>query len=233
MADPRRVVDVGAADEAGRLLRDVVALVGEARAVRYTPRRSGAAAGMRSGDRRPALRPTDRGGTRRRPGGGSSGTASRPRSRSCLPSSDASDSTSASTAGSSASIVLNFRRFSRVVQRCTPDSVQSWKPATAADSRKRLFDKEEEILGAAVVRSAGEFGPIEFVQSVHAGPRRRGEDNPLARKHQRVRVVYFDQRVEKEALRISKIDREDGLRINGRGKTRAIGHNRILPIGLG
>ena len=67
---------------------------------------------------------------------------------------------------------------------------------------------------------------------MHAGPRRRWRDNPLARKHQRVRVVYFDQRVEKQALRISKIDREDGLRINGRRKPRAIGHNRILPVGF-
>ena len=99
------------------------------RAVRYTASRFGVLARMRPPTSPSAsshvTRVKPRSPLRR-----TIGYESRPSSRSSLPLFDRRASASASTAGSSAPIVLTRSRLRRVVQRCTPDSVQSWKPAT-------------------------------------------------------------------------------------------------------
>ena len=126
----RRVVDVVRADEARRLLRGVVHLVGDAARGEVEAER-GRAPSRGSGRRRGrARRPTTRAGTRDRrgaaPSGARAGRARAARAR-CSASSAA---TSASASSAIAGAVLTFSSSRRVVHRCTPLIVQSWKPAT-------------------------------------------------------------------------------------------------------
>ena len=131
MADARRIVDVVRADDPRHLLRDVVHLVRDAARREVERERVGI-----------ALRGS---GRRSRSSASSHETRVKPRSPAAphhrvrqpaelaqLGAARASGAARRRRAppGRARRMVLTRSRLSRVVQRCTPESVQSWKPAT-------------------------------------------------------------------------------------------------------
>ena len=131
VAHPRRVVDVVGAEEARDLLRDVVRLVGDAARGEVDREAVGCRGADAIGDQVERLVPRDP---------GEAGLAGAPHHRvraaararaAPVAVSRRSGATSASDCGGRArAIVLTRSRLRRVVHRCTPESVQSWKPAT-------------------------------------------------------------------------------------------------------
>lgn len=65
---------------------------------------------------------------------------------------------------------------------------------------------------------------VQLVEAVEASGRYLPRHDTLARKHQSMCVVDLDQRTQKVLLRLAKIYRENGLRVDRSGKTGAVGY---------
>src|SRR5215469_1752915 len=80
------------------------------------------------------------------------------------------------------------------------------------------LDKEEQILKLPVIGSIENIRALQSIERIQTGARRRSGNNSLPRQHQRMRVMNFEERLEKQLLGVSKVMTQNRFGVNRRGK---------------